>query len=1416
MVGATVNAGDDPPVMDAVVCPDGEVNLWLTRASTAINAGRPDEALPLILRMLGASPGTMATTNGVTYVPVRRLALHLLRALPEKTLVAYRRAAETSAGRLPDRIGSPADVEALETWCRAALPGEASAEAGRVLAGYLIDQSRFAEARGLLLRLLDECAPEGARRAELLARLVVACARVGDVSQAQWAWSELRKGDGPNGWAFLEAEVRVGPQPTEPVSNAWRMAYGSPAREGAAPEAAALAAEGVRAWAMRWAVNLGPGFVRGGLDVECSTNLPEFLFVSQDQARARMTAQHLRPSDDVVFAGNYAWLNSFGECVVVDLESGSLQRRTAHVAEDLSQASSSAIDGIWAFDGRLGRAASLAGGDCYCVEDTYRSMFRPAALEERVWDGKQNVYRAFRSGNALAAYDVETGRLRWRIGRDLRSVVPLQAQGGWAVNAVRFAAAPVPCGPVLVVPVEDSAGNFVAGLDPDRGSLVWRTRLAAGFPSVRPRSGPMNVTVEGAHAYLCTGNAGVSALDGYDGSVRWTTLYPRAGDHVPIDAVGRDRKREITWEENVVLVVDGVVVALPEDSAEILAMDRTTGTRLWTARKPDGVDYVVGRRGTSLIVAGRRAVVCVDLTDGRERWRAPVDGSTGRGTLLGGQVLIPCDRRILRLRIADGVALEPAPAQTMEGMPLGNLYVRGAHLLVAGLERFYALEDAGVVLSRLADELQRQPSAGTFAARGALRAALGNGAEAVADLREAWQRQRGMPEEAAARVALLNAFWQAAGEDTAGREKYCAEAQRIAVTPTEQAESIWRWGQCRARAGDTNGAIAMYGSAVAAPDVALAPGGQEKDWGVSSHRLAARRIHALIAAQATVAAGSGGKGLSGWPLLERAASDAKSRLDDKAGFAEWAALATCLPGTRAGTEAAIRAAERATAAGDLGMAEAILQRILGLTTPANRVALARSLKELYLQMKWLKGVRQLREDWPWVGGGTPMPDFLAATTPAGGAPQPPWRLRWRARLPAKASVQPGCAGLYYWSAGTNPVTACLDLETGRVRWETNRVFMTMPGGETDWSDRHLLRVFAGDAAGCVDVWSGRLVTHPLFQGSYEWVHDRGGHDRQPVSVSRIGLATVRYMPFDTHLAGVDLLTGRVIWRRGDAEALQAWWTPPILEPASRVFVMKHRSDDGGRDVMEIDLWTGEAASRRGFGLKEYEEWGRRMSDRQGRDDPDAINRGAPVLKDRRLTVGNLRTGTAIWSSPAELAVRGYVVLPGGAVAACNEANEWTVLDGEDGRVRFRAAASSSIFNRVSRSGDYIIGTDEAGLGTNNVLAVDMAGNRVAFQAQLPQTLAPIVPLAIGGTDHMLVAVTGKEGGLWTVVNERGELMKSWSVPRREDLRAGKAVSYRPIVADGVLLLADYATGEVLAYEHDPDEKRQTRVAEAAP
>ncbi len=1431
------STNDQPAVVNAAVEPDAEINTWLANAMQALRAGNQDAALPLLLRVMQVGPEVMASTNGVTFLPARKLAGALMRALPERTLAAYRLRIGAPPVDLSGRSPPPLDLATLEASYRNGLPDAARVKSGLRLAGLYLDQARYQEARRVLRDLLDEAPAGVASRSELLARLVVASARGGDAAQAEWAWAEIQKAGDTNRWAFLAAEIRSATTSTPLASNAWPMAYGGPSR--AAVSAGGYPDPAVNdGWVLQWGVNLGPGAIRGGPDARNPTNLPPEFSMGRATAITRLLEENARPAIDVIFAGNKAWVNGFDDMVVVDLDTGRVTQRTAHVPER-TQAGETPFEGwvamvvasskggngpadAWIFGNRLNRAASLMGGRVYCVEDNYRASLDPNVRERQVQVGNAIVKAPQPCGNTLTAYDAGTGSRLWRVGRAAPAEAP-KARGPWRANTIRFAAAPTPCAGLLLTPIEDDSGLSVVGLDADSGAVVWRTRLAYGPACPTPRTAPMNVTVEGATAYLCPGNGSVTCLDGCDGDVLWTTLYepPLASSatYAANEANGRvewtgdddesewqwapgvntaasEINVEVVWDESLALVAGETVVALPEDSSEILAFNRRTGAPLWARRKPDDVTYVVGRQGARLIVAGTQTVACVDLTDGREQWRTSIGGSTGRGALCGPEVLIPSGRTILRLRVKDGTKAGQMQAQTLDGWPMGNLYANGDRLLVAGPEQLYALIPSRPVFARLAERLAREPSAQTYAERGRLYAGIERYAEAVADLREAWKRSRGTAGEEAIRSPLLNALWSAAERDAGAAKAFYAEAFAVATTATERAESTWRLAQCLERTGDTNEALARYADLLAAADASITPTLGDADWTVSTRRLAAQRIRVLRGEDAA----------KGRALLDAPAAQALARLGPAAAWTALVEVATFFPDAEAGREAALKAAQLAVDRGDWGIAETILQRALALSARSNRVVIAGELVKLYERMKWPQGIAQLRNEWPASDAGERTPEFLKlAATNAAALPLPPWRLRWRKTLDTGTGFLMVPAGAFYWNNQTKQI-GCLTLETGQPRWQTNGTFFI---NQTALANEHLLTLCgATDSRAWVDVWSGVLMTNGVYQSSR--LPDRENHS----VLIRNGLMTTGVQGEGGLLTSMDVLTGQVIWRRTDMESLLGLGAVPYPTSTAEGLVFVGKVSGQTAQVLTLDPWTGAIVTRRT--LDQHAAWTRFKHNRAAkRWSPAALDVGSPVLEKQQLTAKNLRRGGTAWTSPPELAIVKYQIL-NEMVLAQTEEEELVLLNGETGRVLQRSQGEPFTFDYATAIGDAVIAFRQMGDGTNEVLVLDPAVTGIAFRCRLSaETMQPRMTLGPALPGQLLVNVYYSDRvknrdvprSCIQVIDGKGNNPNGWRLPRNEEIRDKAATEYATeylsyFTPNAILMVGQ---GEVLAYEHDPGE-----------
>jgi hypothetical protein len=617
---------------------------------------------------------------------------------------------------------------------------------------------------------------------------------------------------------------------------------------------------------------------------------------------------------------------------------------------------------------------------------------------------------------------------------------------------------------------------------------------------------------------------------------------------------------------------------------------------------------------------------------------------------------------------------------------------------------------------------------------------------------------------------------------------------------TNRAQAIWRLAQYRERAGNTNGALALYAAIFTAPDVAIPLRLGDANGEVLVRRLAAQRIRTLLAENEA----------TGWSTLEGPAAQALARLGPTPARTELVDVAMFFPGTAAGQEAGFKAAQLATGCGDLGTAEAILQRALLLSPPPARVAVAEELVRLYTErMKWPQGVLRLRDQWPRLAAGAPAPEFLERAAEAQRAalapPLPPWRLRWRGTLAGNV-IKLTPAGLVYWDQQSEraehhafkptPI-GCLALDTGALRWQRdgirgNRAWMTARKRKR-WDDLHLLR-FPGEMSVCVDMWSGAAMTNrvPRIEAT--------SFGTEFPAVSRIGLSTTASQSSGGVLVNLDVLTGQIAWRC-EADTLAGPGMPLQLDSSSPAGAFL-----AGRPFMALDPWTGAVAAQRSVDSRAVNAFG-------GRQDVEFdTEQGPPVFENRRLIVKNLRTGATVWTSPPDLVIGKHQGMPNGMVLVQTEAEELLLLNGKDGKFLRRTDKIRFAFDRAvqGEGTDAVIAIRQIGPGTNEVLVLDPAVNRIAFQGRLPPSMSPLSSLGPTMPDQLLVNTSTNSNVNKTyfyqswiqVINAQGENTSDWRLPRVEDLRDAKgSYKYDPYFAGGLILLV--GQGEVLAYEHDP-------------
>ncbi|REJ68592.1 MAG: hypothetical protein DWQ31_07475 [Planctomycetota bacterium] len=232
---------------------------------------------------------------------------------------------------------------------------------------------------------------------------------------------------------------------------------------------------------------------------------------------------------------------------------------------------------------------------------------------------------------------------------------------------------------------------FVACLDGQTGELRWRTKICAAG-SVQKTANNL-LTLHQGTLYYNTNLGAIAALDAATGEIRWVYRYERADG-------GRWSRPPAHFfrKLNPCLIHDGLVIVDPLDSEYIVALDATTGERVWQS-VPIISRHLLGVGQGNLIATGRsvwwfnaRTGKLEAEWSGKDNRNSP--RGAGRGILYGTVIYWPTPENIqvLDQKLGPNRLPVPRPQLTLkqDGLGGGNLAVTAQALLLATDDKLVA------------------------------------------------------------------------------------------------------------------------------------------------------------------------------------------------------------------------------------------------------------------------------------------------------------------------------------------------------------------------------------------------------------------------------------------------------------------------------------------------------------------------------------------------------------------------------------------------------------------------------------------------------------------------------------------------------------------------------------------------------
>ena len=390
---------------------------------------------------------------------------------------------------------------------------------------------------------------------------------------------------------------------------------------------------------------------------------------------ARQTSKNAPALLHPVVAGSRVWARTDSGILSWDLQTG---KATAGAELPLRRKLPTSVFGItWLCDEGLYRVTA-AGDRLYGLTDLL--PVRMLQIAARPGDNRP-IPPQWRDSSALVCVDAE-GKELWRAGHGL------EVEDSF-MNSAKFAAVPaVSDGRVYSIAILPTGVAEVVCLDAAKGGLLWRSPLQ--LVPARSTAGPVNrymwdacsrpVVADGK--VFATANAGVlAAFDAATGRRLWAVQYPsRLFRHVRgswwVDvAAGR------TFPVNPLLVRDGMLIALPTDSDDVLALNVFDGSSLWSAPRRDGhwLSLLPGRR----LLISSPGLTILNARNGEQIQSLPAQGFHGQPAVTKNAILIssPQDGGIVAVDLES--LKKVTVAETPEGGLLGNLIVTGSRIIAA-------------------------------------------------------------------------------------------------------------------------------------------------------------------------------------------------------------------------------------------------------------------------------------------------------------------------------------------------------------------------------------------------------------------------------------------------------------------------------------------------------------------------------------------------------------------------------------------------------------------------------------------------------------------------------------------------------------------------------------------------------------
>ncbi|GJM23656.1 MAG: hypothetical protein DHS20C16_00710 [Phycisphaerae bacterium] len=661
------------PLRPAILERNAPIENLLRKATGAIDRQDWKLAIDSLQRILDDPGGALLSTNdsgsdletGLTmFESAQDRATMLLASMPDEGIDAYRLLHDGRAKALFDRGIKDCNESALRTILTRYMVSSYGDDAANMVAGWLLDRNRPAEALGLLDRIESLGVRPDVPDVQLSVKRAVAWTMLRDDAKAQDSLTKLT--DESNkiddlDYASLQKFVESG-WPDSSIESA---------------------AAGHESWAS-YGGDLSRRFEMPAVTPELQGNLPWRFVLPADHEHPSWWEAYWESGDEsrgIHPVGEFAvnegrlFVKNLRQVVALDLESldplwvsdrpitidGEQRRRVQSNRLRRRFGQLQLVDSSYTLTDRIlrdhvGGSLSTAFGKVYSIErDGVGESPKEMSITEGFSFKSFPVYR----GTRLIAHDVEHGQILWQRGRSGDPNDPL--------GDVQFLSTPIAIQGELWVVYAKRSDLFLGILSPDNGILLRSLLLCTVDPAQLQKREHHAIypASDGSSIFVSTGFGVVLSIGIDPLSLRWAGQYEQ---HAGYDNILFSQH----WRCGPPMLAGNLLLVASPDSELLMALDRATGRMVWTLDQPEGAKYLLGIDDDHVWLGGEQ-LHCVNLRDGWIEWSTTGEPlrNTGRGALSGHKIFVPTVEGLKAFDAQTGEKLDSRPLGDQP--PLGNI-----------------------------------------------------------------------------------------------------------------------------------------------------------------------------------------------------------------------------------------------------------------------------------------------------------------------------------------------------------------------------------------------------------------------------------------------------------------------------------------------------------------------------------------------------------------------------------------------------------------------------------------------------------------------------------------------------------------------------------------------------------------------